>query len=102
MERLPSRSLRQTGTKAKGSGKGIELSELSPQRRFWALWQGRFGSVVMDKYHLAAALRCVALNPVRTRIVASAPAFRGLAVEAECQKSPSRPMLVACRVSGSQ
>jgi putative transposase len=29
------------------------------------LWQGRFGSVVMDEAHLVAALRYVSLNPVR-------------------------------------
>ena len=39
------------------------------------LWQGRFGSVAMDEAHLFAALRYVALNPVRARL---APARRGL------------------------
>ena len=29
------------------------------------LWQGRFGSVVMDEAHLASAVRYVSLNPVR-------------------------------------
>ncbi|MBS3931519.1 MAG: transposase [Sphingomonadales bacterium] len=33
------------------------------------LWQGRFGSVAMDETHLVAALRYVALNPVRARLV---------------------------------
>lgn len=33
------------------------------------LWQGRFGSVVMDEAHLACAARYVALNPVRARLV---------------------------------
>jgi len=33
------------------------------------LWQGRFGSVAMDKAHLVCALRYVALNPVRARLV---------------------------------
>jgi putative transposase len=33
------------------------------------LWQGRFGSVAMDEAHLLAALRYVALNPVRARLV---------------------------------
>src|SRR5271166_5850299 len=32
-------------------------------------WQGRFGAVAMDDEHLAAALRYVALNPVRARLV---------------------------------
>ncbi len=29
------------------------------------LWQGRFGSVVMDEEHLAHAVRYVSLNPLR-------------------------------------
>jgi putative transposase len=33
------------------------------------LWQGRFSSVAMDEPHLHAALRYVALNPVRARLV---------------------------------
>lgn len=33
------------------------------------LWQGRFGAVVMDEEHLAHAMRYVALNPVRARLV---------------------------------
>lgn len=32
-------------------------------------WQGRFGCVAMDEGHLGAALRYVALNPVRARLV---------------------------------
>lgn len=36
------------------------------------LWQGRFSSVAMDEPHLFAALRYVALNPVRARLVARA------------------------------
>jgi putative transposase len=32
-------------------------------------WQGRFGAVVMDEPHLAAAFRYVTLNPVRARLV---------------------------------
>jgi putative transposase len=35
-------------------------------------WQGRFGCVAMDESHLGAALRYVALNPVRARLVARA------------------------------
>ena len=31
-------------------------------------WQGRFGAVAMDEAHLGAALRYVALNPVRARL----------------------------------
>jgi putative transposase len=33
-------------------------------------WQGRFGCVAMDEPHQAAALRYVALNPVRAQLVA--------------------------------
>ena len=36
------------------------------------LWQGRFGSVAMDEPHFVTALRYVALNPVRARLVARA------------------------------
>ena len=34
--------------------------------------QGRFGSLAMDEDHLIAAVRYVALNPVRARLVARA------------------------------
>jgi putative transposase len=36
------------------------------------LWQGRFGSVAMDEAHFVTALRYVALNPVRARLVTCA------------------------------
>lgn len=36
------------------------------------LWQGRFGSVAMDEAHFVAALRYVALNPVRAGLTARA------------------------------
>ena len=36
------------------------------------LFQGRFGSVAMDEDHLLAALRYVALNPVKAKLVARA------------------------------
>jgi putative transposase len=36
------------------------------------LFQGRFGSVVMDDAHFVAAARYVALNPVRAKLVARA------------------------------
>jgi putative transposase len=35
------------------------------------LWQGRFGSVVMDERHLLAAARYVAMNPVKAGLVAA-------------------------------
>ena len=40
------------------------------------LWQGRYGSVAMDEGHLISALRYVALNPVRARLVDRAQAWR--------------------------
>jgi putative transposase len=42
------------------------------QKRTGHFWQGRYGAVVMDEDHLAAALRYVALNPVRARLVKAA------------------------------
>jgi putative transposase len=36
------------------------------------LWQGRYGSVAMDEAHFVTALRNVALNPVRARLVSRA------------------------------
>lgn len=42
------------------------------RKRTGHFWQGRFGAVVMDEDHLGAALRYVALNPVRARLVARA------------------------------
>ena len=41
-------------------------------KRTGHFWQGRFGCVAMDEAHLGAALRYVALNPVRARLVACA------------------------------
>ena len=43
-------------------------------RRRWRghLFDGRFASVAMDDSHLFAAVRYVALNPVRARLVAAA------------------------------
>ncbi len=38
------------------------------QKRSGHFWQGRFGCVAMDESHLGAALRYVALNPVRARL----------------------------------
>jgi putative transposase len=39
------------------------------ERRTGHFWQGRFGAVILDEDHLAAALAYVALNPVRARLV---------------------------------
>jgi putative transposase len=45
-------------------------------KRSGHFWQGRFGAVAMDEPHLAAALRYVALNPVRARLVERAQDWR--------------------------
>lgn len=39
-------------------------------------WQGRFGCVAMDERHLSAAVRYVALNPVRAGLVRQAADWR--------------------------
>lgn len=46
------------------------------RKRTGHFWQGRFGAVVMDEAHLAAALRYVSLNPVRARLVKRARDWR--------------------------
>ena len=46
------------------------------RKRSGHFWQGRFGAVAMDEEHLAAALRYVALNPVRARLVQSPQDWR--------------------------
>jgi putative transposase len=46
------------------------------RKRTGHFWQGRFGTVVMDEPHLAAALRYVSLNPVRARLVKRARDWR--------------------------
>jgi putative transposase len=46
------------------------------RKRTGHFWQGRFGAVVMDEQHLAAALRYVSLNPVRARLVKRAQDWR--------------------------
>src|ERR1700726_2630650 len=46
------------------------------RKRSGHFWQGRFGAVAMDEEYLAAALRYVALNPVRARLVERAQDWR--------------------------
>ena len=46
------------------------------EKRTGHFWQGRFGCVAMDETHLMAALRYVALNPVRARLVRRAQDWR--------------------------
>ena len=52
------------------------------ERRTGHFWQGRFGAAVMDEAHLAAALRYIALNPVRARLVDRPEAWRWSSVHA--------------------
>ncbi len=49
------------------------------------LWQGRYGSVVMDEDHLAAAVRYVSLNPVRAGLVSRAQDWPYSSVRAHLQ-----------------
>ena len=46
------------------------------EKRTGHFWQGRFGCVAMDEPHSLAALRYVALNPVRARLVRRAQDWR--------------------------
>lgn len=52
------------------------------EQRTGHFWQGRFGCVAMDEAHLLAALRYVALNPVRARLAARAQDWRWSSVHA--------------------
>jgi putative transposase len=68
------------------------------RRRTGHFWRGRFGAVVMDEPHLAAAFRYVTLNPVRARLVrraqdwpwSSARAHLGLGDDALTDVAPAR------------
>lgn len=46
-------------------------------------WQGRFGCVAMDEAHFGAALRYLAYNPVRARLVAKPTDWRWSSVHAQ-------------------
>ena len=52
------------------------------EKRTGHFWQGRFGCVAMDEPHLLAALRYVALNPVRARLVQRTQDWRWSSVHA--------------------
>ena len=52
------------------------------EKRTGHFWQGRFGCVAMDELHLLAAMRYVALNPVRARLVTRAENWRWSSVHA--------------------
>ena len=51
-------------------------------KRTGHFWQGRFGAVALDEAHLAAAIRYIALNPVRARLVERASDWRWSSVHA--------------------
>jgi len=52
------------------------------EKRTGHFWQGRFGCAAMDEPHLLAALRYVAMNPVRARLVKRAEDWRWSSVHA--------------------
>ena len=58
------------------------------RKRTGHFWQGRFGAVAMDEPHLAAALRYVALNPVRARLVKRAQDWRWSSARAHLRGEP--------------
>lgn len=53
------------------------------EQRTGHFWQGRFGCIAMDEPHLGAALRYVALNPVRARLVKRATDWPWSSVHAQ-------------------
>jgi putative transposase len=64
-------------------------------KRTGHFWQGRFGAVAMDEAHLAAAVRYVALNPVRARLVNEAADWRWSSVHAHLSRRPDGITTVA-------
>jgi putative transposase len=58
------------------------------KQRSGHFWQGRFGAVVMDEAHLEAALRYVALNPVRARLTKRAADWPWSSVHAHLTGEP--------------
>ena len=59
------------------------------------LWQGRFSSVAMDEAHLVAALRHVALNPVRARLASRATDWKWSSSRALCDGADDGIVTVA-------
>jgi len=59
------------------------------------LWQGRFGSVVMDEEYLAHAVRYVSLNPVRAGLVEQASDWRWSSVSSHLLARDSQLVKVA-------
>ena len=76
-----------------GDGDGLRRALSAVHRRYAGhiharlkrtghFWQGRFGCVAMDEVHLGAALRYVALNPVRAGLAARATDWRWSSIQA--------------------
>ena len=65
------------------------------RKRTGHFWQGRFGAVAMDEEHLAAALRYVALNPVRARLVARAEDWPWSSVRAHLKRRGDKAIALA-------
>jgi len=59
------------------------------------LWQGRFGSVVMDEEHLMHAVRYVSMNPVRARLVERAEDWRWSSVASHLSERDDELVKVA-------
>jgi len=53
------------------------------ERRTGHFWQGRYGCAAMDEAHLGAALRYVALNPVRAGLSRRATEWRWSSIHAQ-------------------
>ncbi len=58
------------------------------------LWQGRFGSVVMDEDHLFHAVRYVSLNPVRAKLVKRAQDWPWSSVKAHMRGRDDKLVVV--------
>src|SRR6202012_1975939 len=73
-------------------------------KRTGHFWQGRFGAVAPDEEHLMAAVRYVALNPVRARLVDRADEWRWSSVHAHLSgvsdgmtaQEPVQPLVPRC------
>lgn len=57
------------------------------------LWQGRYGSVVMDEPHLYEAVRYVSLNPVRAGLVERAQDWRWSSVNWHLKRKDDRAFI---------
>jgi putative transposase len=64
------------------------------------LFQGRFGSYVMDEPHLLAAVRYVELNPVVAGMVNSPGAYRWSSARFHLGKQPKDPLVEDRRLLG--